>query len=377
MKKYIVAILIICLCLTVISCSNTTKTEDKAEQSIDEKVILTEQQQKNAGIITDSIRMGSRSSSIKLTGKIDVPPQNMISVSAPLGGYLKHTDLLPGMHINKGQVIALMEDQQYINLQQHYLITKNETLLAEQEANRQQTLFNNKAGSEKIYQQAKSNYINLKIKLRALEEKLKLIGMNPEKITENNITRVIQIHSSIDGFVSHVNVNIGKYVQPAEVMFELVNPTDIHLALHVFEKDLNQLYIGQKLMVYTNRNPEKKYECEIILIGKDVSDDRSVMVHCHFNSYDKVLIPGMFLNAELNINEGKSWYIPESAVVHYEGKDYIFIEEKRGSYKPLEITFLSQNKGNIYFESSSIQKGNTVVINGAYSLLMSLNNKEE
>lgn len=377
MKKYIVAILIICLCLTVISCSNTTKTEDKAEQSIDEKVILTEQQQKNAGIITDSIRMGSRSSSIKLTGKIDVPPQNMISVSAPLGGYLKHTDLLPGMHINKGQVIALMEDQQYINLQQDYLITKNETLLAEQEANRQQTLFNNKAGSEKIYQQAKSNYINLKIKLRALEEKLKLIGMNPEKITENNITRVIQIHSSIDGFVSHVNVNIGKYVQPAEVMFELVNPTDIHLALHVFEKDLNQLYIGQKLMVYTNRNPEKKYECEIILIGKDVSDDRSVMVHCHFNSYDKVLIPGMFLNAELNINEGKSWYIPESAVVHYEGKDYIFIEEKRGSYKPLEITFLSQNKGNIYFESSSIQKGNTVVINGAYSLLMSLNNKEE
>ncbi|MCU0422246.1 MAG: efflux RND transporter periplasmic adaptor subunit [Bacteroidia bacterium] len=377
MKKYIVAILIICLCLTVISCSNTTKTEDKAEQSIDEKVILTEQQQKNAGIITDSIRMGSRSSSIKLTGKIDVPPQNMISVSAPLGGYLKHTDLLPGMHINKGQVIALMEDQQYINLQQDYLITKNETLLAEQEANRQQTLFNNKAGSEKIYQQAKSNYINLKIKLRALEEKLKLIGMNPEKITENNITRVIQIHSSIDGFVSHVNVNIGKYVQPAEVMFELVNPTDIHLALHVFEKDLNQLYIGQKLMVYTNRNPEKKYECEIILIGKDVSDDRSVMVHCHFNSYDKVLIPGMFLNAELNINEGKSWYIPESAVVHYEGKDYIFIEEKRGSYKPIEITFLSQNKGNVYFESSSIQKGNTVVINGAYSLLMSLNNKEE
>jgi cobalt-zinc-cadmium efflux system membrane fusion protein len=59
-----------------------------------------------------------------VNGKIDVPPQNMVSISVPLGGYLKSTKLLEGMHISKGEVIAIMEDQQYIQLQQDYLTAK-------------------------------------------------------------------------------------------------------------------------------------------------------------------------------------------------------------------------------------------------------------
>jgi cobalt-zinc-cadmium efflux system membrane fusion protein len=35
-----------------------------------------------------------------------------------------------------------------------------------------------------------------------------------------------------------VNVNIGKYVTPSDILFEIVNPSDIHLALTVFEKIL-------------------------------------------------------------------------------------------------------------------------------------------
>jgi hypothetical protein len=38
--------------------------------------------------------------------------------------------------------------------------------------------------------------------------------------------------------VSKVNVNIGKYVNPSDVLFELINPDDIHLNLKVYEKIL-------------------------------------------------------------------------------------------------------------------------------------------
>jgi cobalt-zinc-cadmium efflux system membrane fusion protein len=33
------------------------------------------------------------SSLLKLNGKIDVPPQNLVSISVPMGGYLKYTKL--------------------------------------------------------------------------------------------------------------------------------------------------------------------------------------------------------------------------------------------------------------------------------------------
>src|SRR5690606_40044010 len=98
-------------------------------------------------------------------------------------------------------------------------------------------------------------------------------------VSVNNIKRTASVYAPFDGFVSQVFVNIGKYVSPSDVLFELVNPKDLHLNLKVFEKDWDKISIGQSLTAYTNSNPEKKYGGEIILIGKNISQDRAVEVH--------------------------------------------------------------------------------------------------
>jgi len=55
----------------------------------------------------------------------------------------------------------------------------------------------------------------------------------------------LQLTSTINGYVSKVNVNTGKYVQPTETLFELIDPDDIHVALTIFEKDLNNIHKGR------------------------------------------------------------------------------------------------------------------------------------
>jgi cobalt-zinc-cadmium efflux system membrane fusion protein len=255
-----------------------------------------------------------------------VPPQNMVSISVPLGGYLKSTKLLPGMHISKGEVLATMEDPQYIQLQQDYLTAKAQLSLLESEYNRQKELNESKAASDKIFEQAKANYLTQNILIKSLEQKLSLIGLNSVNITPNNISKSIHLYSPINGFVSAVNVNVGKYVTPSDVLFELVNPNDIHLALTVFDKDVNKLAIGQKVFAYTNIHPEKKYECEIILISKNLGSDNATQVHCHFKQYDKSLLPGMFMNADIELSGSKVAVLPDDAVISYENKNYVFIE---------------------------------------------------
>ena len=140
---------------------------------------------------------------------------------------------------------------------------------------------------------------SIQITLNALGEGLKLIGINPAAISQGNISRSIGIYTPIDGFVSKVNVNIGNYVSSTDVLFELVNPNDIHPALKVFEHDPDQLFIGQKLVAYTNNQPDKKYACGIMLIGKDLSAERNTDVHCYFESSDRSLIPGTYKNADI------------------------------------------------------------------------------
>ena len=112
-----------------------------------------------------------------------------------------------------------MEDQQYVQLQQDYLTTKSKLFFAEKEYQRQKELNQNQASSDKVFQQAKADYLSLKINLSALEQKLRLIAIDPEKLSEQNISKSITIKAPFDGFVSKVNVNIGKYVNPSDVVF--------------------------------------------------------------------------------------------------------------------------------------------------------------
>lgn len=372
------------LLIAFTACDTNKEPEIKNEATADKNAVqLTAAQMKNAGVVTGKMEQKNISSILKVNGIIDVPPQNMVSISIPLGGYLKSTQLLPGMHLNKGESIAVMEDQQYIQLQQDYLITKAKLLATTEEYKRQEELNKSKASSDKVFQQAKSDYSSQKVMLKSLSEKLKLIGIDPENLNENNISRSITITSPIDGYVSKVNANIGKYAKPEDVLFEIVNPADIHLALHIFEKDINKLYIGQKLIAYTNNDPEKKYPCETILIGKDFGQDRSVEVHCHFDNYDKILIPGMYMNAEIEIKSNSAYALPAEAIVSFENKKYIFLEKRKNGtdgyqYEMTEIK--TGNTENGFTEIISVAKEQAdeiFVTKGAYSLLMKMKNTPE
>lgn len=366
------------LMLLLIGC-NSKKEEQTSEATTTANLVsISDAQLKNATIETGKLERKTISSPLKVTGKIDVPPQNMISVSMPLGGYLKTTKLLPGLHISKGEVIATMEDQQYVQLQQDYLTTKSKLYFAEKEYERQKELNQSQASSDKVYQQADADYKTLRITLSALGEKLRLININPNSLSEKNISKSVNIYAPINGFVSKVNVNIGKYVNPADVLFELINPSDIHLNLKIFEKDITKLSIGQKLIAYTNNQPENKHKCEILLISKDLStDEHSADVHCHFENYDKTLLPGMYMNAEIEVESTNALTLPKEAVVNFEGKEYIFVVVNKNQFQMTEVKIGNSENGFIEILDNEQLTKNSIVTKGAYTLLMKLKNKAD
>ncbi len=370
-------VIIINIALFFVACGNK-KTQDNAKttQAVanENMVMLTPEQYKNAGIETGKLDTKNISSVLKLNGKIDVPPQNMISVSVPLGGYLKSTKLLPGMHIVKGEVLAVMEDPQYIQLQQDYLTAKAQFTFNESEYLRQKELNENKAASDKVFQQAQATYRSQQILINSLEQKLKLIGLNPEKVNSSNISRSINIYSPISGFVSAVNVNIGKYVTPSDVLFVLINPSDIHLNLTVFDKDIHKLSIGQKVIAYTNTNPDKKYDCEIILINKDISNENATQVHCHFKQYDKSLLPGMFMNADIEIAGSNTTVLSDDAIVRFNNKHYIFTTKDNKRFEMTEVYPGNSENGFTEILNGDKIGNNSIAVKGAYSLLMALKN---
>ena len=338
---------------------------------------LTDAQLKNAELQIGVLGTQNIATVLKVNGKIDVPPQNMVSISTPLGGYLKTTKLLPGMHVSQGEIIATIEDQQFVQLQQDYLSVTSKLGFAQKEYQRQQELNISKATSDKVFQQAENEYRNLQIEQSGLVQKLNLLRINAKNIGIQNISKSINMYSPINGFVTKVNVNIGKYVTPSDVLFELVNPSDIHLNLKIFEKDVAKLRIGQKLFCYTNAEPSKKHPCEIILISKDISPDHTADVHCHFLDYDKNLYPGMYMNAEIELKTNASNTLPEDAIVNFEGKEYIFIAKNTQEFELAAVQTGIVENGNVEIKNAGAFANKNIVIKNAYTLLMVLKNKED
>jgi cobalt-zinc-cadmium efflux system membrane fusion protein len=365
------------LVILLFSACGSKDAADETGKKMYDNIRLNEAQYAAAGLEAGTPQMHRFSGTHRMNGSVDVPPQNMVSVSFPFGGYLQNTDLLPGMHVKKGQVLALLQDASYVQTQQDFLLSKIRLEQMEKELERQQSLASQKATTDKALLQAKTDCHLARIEVKALAEKLLLMGIDPENFTEEKLTRTVKVLSPINGFVTHVNVNIGKYVNPTDVLFELVNPDDIHLALTAFEKDLPLLKEGQRVRCSTLEHPDNIYNAEIILISRNIDRDRTASVHCHFEKYDPSLLPGMFMTAEVFDEEVALPALPASSVVSYEGKNYVFAITGNRSYAMQEVTVAATDSA---FVSVRLVSGNQplqgrYVTRNAYNLLMAIKNE--
>jgi cobalt-zinc-cadmium efflux system membrane fusion protein len=376
--KLKVMLLMVCAILLYACTSKTSEVEAEGEQMTTDEIQLNDVQLKSLSLQLGSTTKQKMSSSIQLQGKIDLPPQNMVSVNFPLGGYLRNTKLIPGMQVRKGDVIALMEDQSIVQLQQDYLSAKAKLDLVKQELERQQTLFNANAGTSKAYQLAEAEMKMQSVLVKSLSEKLKLIGIDPSGLNESNISGQLAIRSTINGYVSKVNVNIGKYVQPTETMFELIDPDDIHAALTIFEKDLPYIKIGNTVSIHFMDDNEKKFPAQVILVNKGIDDDRTATAHCHFSVHPTQLYPGMLIQAEVAVSNKEVNVLPDQAIIRSGNQQFVFYKKADKKYAMVPVTTGLMNNGMTEIISGLENiPVNTIVLNNAYQLLGVLKNTEE
>ena len=402
---------IIALAVFLTSCGN--KKEPEAAVSVEENheenensVEITQSQYNAIGIKLGSPEMKALSGLLKVNGYIDVPPQNLVSVTTQMGGIVKSTPLLQGSSVSKGQVIAVLQNQEYVQLQQDYLESKSQLELTDTEYKRQQTLANQNVNSQKTLQQSRSQYQSTLARESALRQRLQLININAANLTAGNIRSQVNIYAPISGYVTKVNVNTGKFVNPNDVMFEIVNSSNLHVELNVFEKDASQVKAGQVVRFkMTNDSTEQK--AVVQLVGKEIKPDKTVTVHAIAKG-SKGFIPGTYLKALIETGTSQVMALPLASVVDFQGKKYIFIsksgkieaahdgEEKGHKHDPKESETESEAEGeSFHFEIIEVVVGTSdggyiqvelpknldvkgkVVLSGAYDLLSKLKNSEE
>ncbi|WP_139251874.1 efflux RND transporter periplasmic adaptor subunit [Maribacter aquivivus] len=373
----------------------STGCKDNAQPMVEDdhkgeenQVELTDAQMEQTNIVIGKVEKRKIGHEISVNGMIDVPPQGNISVTVLYGGFLKYTEMLPGSRIKKGQVIASVENPEFIEFQREYLeaLANNDYLKAD--FDRQQTLNDENVTSTKVFQKAKSMYLTNQANIKSLESKLRLIGINPTSVKNGNLSTVVNVYSPINGVVRDVYINTGKYFNPQDVIMDITDATDLHVELKVYEDDIPLIRNGQRIRFRLANAPEEWMEAEVFLIGSNVRDDRSITIHGHLKEKNEDLLPGMFVNAAIEVEAQERYAVPEEAIVRFEAKQYIFKslgkrregENPMNDFEMLEITKGNEEEGFVAFEFVDETQDITsmeIVLKDSFTLLAKAKNSEE
>ncbi len=371
----------------LLSSCGTRQKEEEHEVLPENTCEMNAEQYKMAGIQLGGIEQKDLGNMLKAGGVINVPPQNLVSISAPLGGYIKNTDMFQGNKVTKGQVLAVIENPEFIEMQQDYLESKSQLEYAESDYNRQKDLYQENVSSAKNYQQALSLFKSLKIKVAALEQKLALIGIDASTLKGDKIIRSVPVISPINGYIKTVNVNVGKFVNPTDVIFEVINNEKYTLELTLFEKDIEKVKEGQQILFESTNNPDKKYRATVYRVGKAISDDKTVKVYATVDDQDKELLSGMYITALIETGSNTVDALPDGAFVSFDDKNYVFVskgERNENGKNVTDFQMIEVTKGisaggysEVHFPKDFDKNAKSIVVKGAYALLSALKNAGE
>ncbi|MEK6476877.1 efflux RND transporter periplasmic adaptor subunit [Catalinimonas sp. 4WD22] len=362
------------LTLLFLSCSESTQENQEAAEVdtpaefTSSSIKLNDDQIALAEIKLGSLQKQMVSDFVECNGTITLPPQNIVTVNAPMGGFVEKVNYLPGDFVKKGALLAVLSHTDYIKLQQAYLDTQSKLTFAEQEYERQKTLSSGDASARKRLEESTSNYKSLQAQLMGTAAQLKYIGIRPEDIEKNGIRSSIALFAPINGYITAVNINRGKFVSSQENMYELIDKSHMHLDLNVFEKDIPKISIGQSVFYSLNENPERSFEGKVSLIGQKMEEEnRAFSVHVDIDAPEDYFKPGMYTNAKIFLAADSVAALPQSALIRESNEYYIFVKEGDAFVRRRVQTGAEYNDMTQIINPETLE-GQSIVLEGAYYL---------
>lgn len=367
------------LIISQASCVQKAPIEEPPATAVSpSEVILTSEQQTAIGLILDTILFRNLSTTLKVNGKVEVPPQNKAQVNILTGGIVKTIDIREGEFVQSGQTLATMENLEFIQLQQDYLTGQANLAYLKTEYDRQRELQKDNINASKTLQQAESNY-NLQLTaLKGLAQKLRFYNIDPDKLTNETIHNSFTVLAPISGHITFIGIAMGQYVDPNTTIFQIVDNRYLHLDLTIFEPDIHKIRNGLRLTFSDANDASHIHTAEIFSINKAFEPNQQVLIaHAKILHDMETLLPGMFIEARINIDQENSATLPDEAIVSNGNDHFIFVAGDENKFTQVQVRIGTSDMG--YTEIIPLEplvKGQKVVVKGAYYLFSQLTKGE-
>lgn len=134
------------------------------------------------------------------------------------------------------------------------------------------------------------------------------------------------IRAPVSGVLSDVKVQAGMHIKAGQELFRIHSAQDLYVEMKVLESDLPLLRIGQSAEVQPLAMPDKTYAATLGEINPGVDANGMIQVRLKIRS-PTGLLPGMNVEASVNVPQKKAVVVPKAAVVLRGGRPVVFTYE--------------------------------------------------
>lgn len=215
------------------------------------------------------------------------------------------------------------------------------------------------------------NAVNGKIELSPAEKKRMEIQLQELELKKEDLEK-LNIKSPIDGTVTRVNVNIGRYAKDTEngaAMFIVENLQKLQMKVAISEFDVGKIKLGQDAEVYSDILGSEFAKGIVARISptaeqKDNNNmERVIPVLIDITERPENLIAGVIANAKIKAERKENVFaVPTGAIIQdgEEYKIYILNEDNTVSSLPVEIGLETDLESEI---TGALTEGMKFVIN--------------
>ena len=318
------------------------------------------------GIQTITVNSSAVPDYLVLPAHIEADPTRVVHVYPPTGGRIVEMKVRPSDHVEKGQLLALLESNDLSRAVADYHKAKVDAEVKQGALARAEDLLAHNAIAQKDYQQAQGEAKIAQAELEATAQLIRVFGMDPDHASTE--LRVVAPRS---GVVLDIGAASGEYSKSLDAPQPLCTIADISTVWalgDIYERDFAGLKMGEEAQVTLDAYPDQRWPGRVGVLS-DAVDPTTRTLHLRVvlpNPGGRIK-PAMFGSIRVLRSSSQGIVVPASAVIREGNEAHVFVSKGNGRFERRTVKLGRAMDGSIEI-LSGVNQGDSIVSEGALLL---------
>jgi len=306
---------------------------EEAHKEDEEKVALTDEQVKAAGIVIKESGAAVIRTTLQLPGEIRFNEDRTAHIVPRAAGVVESVSANLGQKVSRGQVLAVISSSAVSEVRSELQAATKRRELAQTTYERENTLWQQKISPEQDVLQARQALREAEIAVANATQKLRTLGAS----AGSGALGRVELRAPFDAMVVEKHIAIGEAVREDANVFTLSDLSTVWAEMSVGASDLSKVRVGERVRVKADA-ADVVADGKIAFVGSLIgAQTRTAPARVELSNPQGAWRPGLFVTVEVLTNDND-----KASAITVDANALQTVEDKTSVFTKVEGGFVAK-----------------------------------